>query len=55
MLRYPVSEREAIDAIWNGGAWRERTAEDADAPLDPADRRTGEGPDDAAPDLAPPG
>jgi hypothetical protein len=43
MLRWPVSEQEAIDAIWAGGDWRARVAEDADEPLDLADRLTGEG------------
>jgi hypothetical protein len=43
MLRWPVSERDAIDTVWNGGAWRELVAEDADEPLDLADRLTGEG------------
>ena len=42
LLRWPVTEREAIEAVWNRGAWRERVAEDADAPLDRADRLTGE-------------
>jgi hypothetical protein len=43
VLRFWVTEREAIAAIWNSGAWQERTAEDADEQLDLADRLTGEG------------
>jgi hypothetical protein len=43
MRRCWVTEPEAIAAIRAGGARRERTAEDADAPLALADRRTGEG------------
>jgi hypothetical protein len=43
MLRWPVRERDVIDAIWNGGHWREPVAEYADEPLDLADRLTGEG------------
>jgi hypothetical protein len=37
------TEREATEAVWNGGDWRERVAEDANEPLDLADRLTGEG------------
>ena len=36
------AERETIAAVWNEGRERERTAEDADAPLDLADRLSGE-------------
>jgi hypothetical protein len=43
MLRWWVTEREAIAAVWNGGDWREPTAEYADEQLDLADRLTGEG------------
>jgi hypothetical protein len=43
VLRWWCTEREAIDAIWNAGDWRERTAEYADLELDLADRLTGEG------------
>jgi hypothetical protein len=43
LLRWWCTERAAIEAVWNGGDWRELTAEDADAPLDLADRLTGEG------------
>ena len=43
VLRWWVTGRDAIDAVWNGGAGRERVAEDADELLDLADRRTGEG------------
>ena len=47
MLRFWVTEREAIDRVWNAGNWRETVAEFADEPLDLADRLTGE--DAAAP------
>ena len=30
VLRFWVTEREAMAAIWNSDAWRERTAEYAD-------------------------
>jgi hypothetical protein len=50
MLRWPVTERAAINAIWNGGNWRELVAEYADEQLDLADRLTGE---DAAAATAP--
>jgi hypothetical protein len=43
VLRGWVTKREAVDAIWNAGHWRELTAEDAAKPLDLADRLTGEG------------
>jgi hypothetical protein len=43
LLRFPGSERPAIDTVWNGGDWRELVAEDADAHLDLTDRLTGEG------------
>jgi hypothetical protein len=43
MLRWPVSEGEAIDQIWNRGDWRTRVAEYADEQLDIADRLMGEG------------
>jgi len=26
MLRWEVTEPDAIDAVWNGGDWRERVA-----------------------------
>ena len=42
MLRWWVTERRALGAIWNGGAWRERTAEYAGEQLDLADRFPGE-------------
>jgi hypothetical protein len=44
VLRWWVTEREAIDAVWNTGDWRTRVAEYADEPLDLADRLTGTGP-----------
>ncbi len=47
MLRWPVTERDAIDTVWARGDWREMTAEYADEQLDLADRWTGEG--DSAP------
>jgi hypothetical protein len=43
MLRWWCTEREALDAVWASGTWRERTAEYADEQLDLADRLTGEG------------
>jgi len=43
LLRWWVTEREAIAAVWNGGHWRELVAEYADEQLDLADRLTGEG------------
>jgi len=42
VLRRWCTEREAIDTSWNGGAWRERTAGYAAAPLALADRLPGE-------------
>ena len=48
VLRWWVTEREAIDAVWNGGDWRELVAEFADEQLDLADRLTGEGDSPAA-------
>jgi hypothetical protein len=42
-LRWPGTARDAIATVGNGGTWRERGAEAAGAPLDRADRRTGEG------------
>jgi hypothetical protein len=43
LLRWWCTAREAIAAVWDGGAWREMTAEFADEQLDLADRLTGEG------------
>jgi hypothetical protein len=43
MLRWPVTERAAIDAVRNRGDWRTMVAEYADEQLDLADRLTGEG------------
>ena len=42
LLRWWCTEREAIEAVWDGGARREMTAEYADEQLDLADRLTGE-------------
>ena len=42
VLRWWVTERDAIDAIWARGRWRGLTAEYADEQLDIADRLTGE-------------
>jgi hypothetical protein len=43
MLRFPVTERDAIAAVWADGDWRTMVAEYADEQLDLADRLTGEG------------
>ena len=43
MLRWPVTERAAVDAIWNAADWRELVAEYADEQFDLADRWTREG------------
>jgi hypothetical protein len=43
MLRWWVTEREAIAAVWNGSDRRTLVAEYADEQLDLADRLTGEG------------
>jgi hypothetical protein len=43
LLSWWCTEREATEAVRNGGDWRELVAEDADEPLDLAARLTGEG------------
>jgi hypothetical protein len=43
LLGWWCTEREATEAVRNGGDWREPVAEDANEPLDLADRLTGEG------------
>ena len=43
MFRWSCTEREALDAIWASGDWREMVAEYADEQLDLADKLTGEG------------